>query len=129
MKPSDARLLYGSLVTFPPWMQFHGGLVLFLAGTGGTIVLWQAGWVAGVFLGAMGTGLATMAMARGRMKEKAALDRQIAIVMEREEELVARVAEMRRAKQPPFRWLEEQGIRDIRIRSYLIAAADGRQPA
>lgn len=124
MKNTDIRLLYGKLHSFPPATQAGLGIALFLIGAIMTVLLWNAGWIAGPTLLACGLGVANILLARGRAREKNVLDKQIAILQEREEEIVRTLADMRRAKQQPFRWLTEAGISDIRIRTYLVKRAE-----
>lgn len=127
MNTMELRLLYGKLHSFPPRAEIFGGTVMFFAGAGLTIGLWEAGWIAGITFMMMGGGLVGIVLGRTRAKELKELDRQVAILMEREADLVGRISEMTRAKQPPFRWLDEQGINDIRIRSYLLKQAESRK--
>jgi hypothetical protein len=124
MKNTDIRLLYGKLHSFPPGTQSALGIVFLLIGAIMTVLLWNAGWIAGPPLLACGIGVANILLARGRAREKEALDKQIAVLQEREDEIVRTLVDMRRAKQQPFRWLQEAGISDIRIRTYLVKRAE-----
>ena len=124
MKKHEARNLYGKLHSFPPGAQFNTGVGMAILGTGGSIGLWQDGWVSGTLVAIAAVGVLNALWARSRMKEKASLDRQIALLDKEEPALIARIVELRRARQQPFRWLQEAGISDIRIRSYLVKRAE-----
>ena len=124
LRPEDIQNLFRDLFRFPPALMFGAGLLLAIAGA--AICAW--GWNKGLvfqahgILAAGGVALTLLGISNGR--KRAEVEKQIHLLEVRGDEIIGRLAEMKKKGGSTFKYLAEQGILDVRLQGLLLKQAE-----
>ncbi|GEM_PF-6723740 len=122
VNPSEAEI-FGDVLGLPPMPRMAAGFTSVVFGAGVSLFLWGHGIIWGLSLFAIVAGLILLTSGFRDLRRREAFERLVAVVKEREGELVAGMLEAKRRGESPVRWLTSQGIVNSEIRGYLLERA------
>jgi Flp pilus assembly protein TadB len=118
-----------SWLDWSPVAQILLGLVLFVSGALGTVVLLGAGILWGLTLFATAAGPLLIGNGYAAWRRRRELEAQARIVLEAGPELLDAIVRERRSGDSPVAMLRRRGITDFRIRQKLLRDADEQAAA
>lgn len=123
LRPEDIQNLFRDLFKFPPQVMTVGGLLLSLAGA--AICIW--GWDKGLLFQAHGVlavaGLPLMLLGLANGSKRRDVERQVRLLEGRGDEMLAKLAELKKKGGATLSYMIEQGITDVRLQGLLLKHA------
>jgi hypothetical protein len=103
-----------------PMGQIIGGILVFVLGVSMTIYFWTAELVVGLAVCMIIIGPTFFFFGLRDLRERRDLRRQIEKVSKEGKELVRKLVDHKRSGGNPIRLLEQEGIRHIKVRGFLL---------
>jgi hypothetical protein len=119
-EPSDGVGLLGSLLALPPWARLFMGLLLGLLGAGLAVALWGRGFISGVTIFLVVIGFFLSWSGISGIQRQARQQTLLKTILERKEEMLKDMIDLKLSGKNPVRYLNDQGVQDGDLRSALM---------
>jgi hypothetical protein len=125
-QPSGGGGLIGSLLMLPPKARVVTGIILAVLGAGLAVALWGRGVISGITIFLMVIGFFLSLSGISGIRREARQQAQLKSVLERKEEMLQDMVDLKRSGKNPVRYLNDQGVQDPDLRASLLEEMKAR---